>query len=361
MDERVVKVWDASKLVIEDCVLKNGALVAANSIGGYYPAEAKYYHYIWPRDGAFTCMAADIAGIHTIQEPFFDWIRERAEDLWESGLLYEKYFANGLQAEHRFQPDQGSSILLAIRDHFKSDMSQVEKYRDLVQQLARGYCDHWDGDQFKLVTNDLWEERHTFPDLKENFSYALAACAHGLWAANEMFPNERYERVAGEMRDILMNHFADKKYFYRSFGLLNDDRIDASMLGLIWPFPMVAPNDEIARNTVKEIEDKLVKFGGVYRYEHDEYDGWIKKGWYRKKGGGHWPLLTFWLAIVLDKMGRREDALKYYNNVLDIANPENGFLPEQVFQNNIQKAIAPLCWSHNMFILATKELGLLDK
>ena len=345
---------------MRDCSLENGALVAANSVKAYYNKEAKHYFYVWPRDGAFTCVAANVLGINDIQEKFFDWIVARAEDIDETGLLYEKYYVNGLQALHRFQPDQGGAVLWAIKDHFKGNPEGLTKYKELVEKLARGLCHHWEGTHFKLITNDLWEERHTFPDLKDNFSYALATCSRGLLAANEMYPDPMYLDTAKEMQELLIDSAKGKGYFYRSFGVLDDDHTDASLLGLAWPFDMIDVKDPLYTRTVEIMLEKIVINGGLHRYELDEYDGWMYRGFHRKKGAGYWPLLSFWLAIVLDKMGRREEALKYYFKVLDDIDLNTGLIPEQIFNNDLQKAVSPLCWSHSMFVLATKELGLLE-
>jgi GH15 family glucan-1,4-alpha-glucosidase len=364
MDERIAKVWEKSKMVIRDCVIENGAIVAANPTKAYYSNEAKHYFYVWPRDAAFTCMAAKMAGITDIQEPFFDWILDRAEDMDDeghlhnhyTGLLYEKYYVNGLQALHRFQPDQGGALLFAIADYYDGDGEKAKKYRDLIEGLADGYIKMWDKDHFKSLTNDLWEERHTYPDLKDNFSYALAACAAGLLAADRLYPNEKYRAVADQMKKVLLGSSKDFGYFYRSFGRLNDKNIDASLLGLAWPFEIVDYDNPDFVRTVDLIIEKLAPNDGVYRYEQDEYDGWMYRGFHRKKGAGYWPLLNFWLAIVLSKMGRKEEAERYYNKVLDEMD-KSGLIAEQIFDNDIQKAVSPLCWSHVMFLFATKELG----
>ncbi len=55
-------------------------------------------------------------------------------------------------------------------------------------------------------------------------------------------------------------------------------------------------------------------------------------------------------------MGKKEEAMKYYNKVIDLVDK---YIPEQIFDNKIQKSISPLCWSHAMFVIATKELGCL--
>jgi len=75
-----------------------------------------------------------------------------------------------------------------------------------------------------------------------------------------------------------------------------------------------------------------------------------------KIGAGRWPLLNFWASICLSKNDYKEEAFKYYNWVIDSV--EN-YIPEQIFQNNFQKSISPLAWSHSMFIIASSELNLI--
>jgi len=77
---------------------------------------------------------------------------------------------------------------------------------------------------------------------------------------------------------------------------------------------------------------------------------------HRNKGAGAWPILNFWLSIYYARLGYREKALQYYNWVL---NRVRKFIPEQIFENNIQVSVKPLCWSHAMFIIASRELGYL--
>ncbi len=354
---KISQLLDLSKKIIRRCCLENGAIVAANSTKSYFPKEAKNYFYVWPRDAAFTCIAADLVGLN-IQEKFFDWLSNRAEGWRETGLFYEKYYPNGLQALNRFQPDQTGTILLAIYHHLKTTKNKkiISKYKSLVIRSAEGICKVWRKDHFILITNDLWEERQCFPDLKENFTYSLAACIKGLECANKLFPSEKYVKIAKEMKKVLLKNAKEKGYFFRSFGKLNDERIDSSLLGLVWPFEIVSPSDPLAKSTIRKINEKLVKNYGVYRYEHDEYDGWMYRTLHRKKGAGFWPLLNFWMAIVLNRMGKKEKMLKFYNKVI---NSVDKFIPEQIFDNNIQKSISPLYWSHSMFIIASKELGYL--
>jgi GH15 family glucan-1,4-alpha-glucosidase len=81
-------------------------------------------------------------------------------------------------------------------------------------------------------------------------------------------------------------------------------------------------------------------------------------GEHRKKGAGAWPLLNFWLSIYFQRKGDYNKANYYYNWVLDRIK-DNNYIPEQIFENDIQVSVSPLLWSHVMFILASRELNLI--
>jgi len=353
---KIKKIISASKTVIEDSQLDNGAIVAANSTKEYYPTAAKNYFYVWPRDASYTCIAADIAGIDEVQEKFFDWCLKRAEGLKETGLFYEKYYVNGLKALGRFQPDQTGTFLYAIWHHYNcTDSKATSKFDDLIKKSADGLCDKWERNHFNVVTNDLWEERLTFPDLDENFTYSLAACIKGLECANSMIANDKWLKISEQMREQLEKHFIND-HFVRSYGRLSDAGIDASMIGLVYPFKIFKADDKRIIMTVDKIEDRLVINGGVHRYELDEYDGWMYEGKHRRKGAGAWPLLNFWLSIYYSIKGDKSRAEMYFKWVIDNV---DGYIPEQIFDNDIQISVCPLVWSHTMFIMASKHLGYL--
>jgi len=357
MKSKLRKLIRTSIKVIKDCCLENGAIVAANPTKSYYPSTAKNYFYVWPRDASYVCLAADIVGIRNVQENFFNWCLERAEGFKDTGLFFEKYYVNGLKAKKRFQPDQTGTVLFALHHHEnqKGDTSKPKpKFKELMSKAANGICGKWNKDHFTVVTNDIWEERLCFPDLNDNFTYSLAACIKGLECANEIIPNKKWLNTAHQMRRTLDKHFDG--FFVRSFGKLVDKRIDASVLGLVYPFEIFDANDPKIVSTVNEIEKKLVINGGVHRYEHDDYDGWMYECEHRKKGSGAWPLLNFWLSVYYSIVGKRKKAEEYYFWVLDRV--EN-YIPEQIFDNDIQVSISPLAWSHAMFIIASKFLGFI--
>jgi GH15 family glucan-1,4-alpha-glucosidase len=352
MNNQVSRLLKASEQVIKDCALPNGAIVASNSAKPYYPKQAKEYRFVWPRDAMYACMAARVLGID-IQEKFFRWCM-RAEGWSRTGLFYEKYHVSGRQAFHHFQPDQTGSVLIALHDYYQDSGKVPKEFRPLIRKSANGLCRVWQKGCFSLPTQDLWEERLCFPDLRENFTYSLAACCRGLLSANELLADKRWVKTANEMRRVLLDN--SKRNFHRSFGRLSDTRVDASLLGLAFPFRIVKPADRRMQRTVRLIEDKLTKNLGVHRYEHDEYDGWMyKKSVHRKKGAGYWPLLNFWMSIYYLERGNKPRALRYYKKVL--GDVKGDHIPEQVFNNEIQVSVSPLCEAHSMFVIATRKLG----
>ena len=80
------------------------------------------------------------------------------------------------------------------------------------------------------------------------------------------------------------------------------------------------------------------------------------EGEHRKKGAGAWPVLNFWLSVYYKRKGDSDKSMQYYNWVLERIK-DNNFIPEQIFENEIQVSVSPLLWSHVMFIIASKELN----
>lgn len=345
-----------SREVIQDAALENGAVLAANTEQPYYPPRAKNYHFVWPRDASFTCVAANVLGMSEIASRFFDWLTERPEDFKKEGTLYQRFAPNGKMAGDQFQPDQTGSVLWAIFEHYRLDLVKSREHEVLIRRLADGLCDAWQGKCFFKNTVDLWEESHrkTSTEMENNFTYSLAACAQGLRLADRMLHCRKWTEVGDQMIErINLAYDQKRRYFLRNFGKVSDSNIDASLLGLVYPFEIVGPDDKRMIKTVRKIEEVLVEFGGVHRYQFDYYDG---EGT-AQEGAGAWPLLNCWMAIVQQRMGRKRKARAYYRWVLEKTGSD-GYIPEQVF-TDFRQGIKPLVWSHAMFVLATSELGLL--
>jgi len=158
----------ASEKVITAGSLDNGAIVAAGPGGAVYPSTVQDYGYVWVRDAAYICIAADLLGRRQIAEKFFDWCLNRAEGFRETGLLYNAYSANGVlhgtlippkevkvtrteagKYAHlichgtQFQPDQNGTLLLAIKHHLRHFSADAAKFAELITVAAGGICSSW--------------------------------------------------------------------------------------------------------------------------------------------------------------------------------------------------------------------------
>ncbi|MBI3963832.1 MAG: hypothetical protein HY341_02430, partial [Candidatus Kerfeldbacteria bacterium] len=293
-----------------------------------------------------------------IQEPFFRWVDERPEDFKKESRLYQSYSPNGRRNGWQFQPDQMGTVLWALHEYVRTDRAKADPFHDLIKRLANGLVEVWSGRYFVLNTVDLWEEnaRQTSTLMENNFTYTLAACARGLLLANEMVPTHVWKETAMQMlAEIDEAYHPDARYFFRNHGKIADPNIDASLLGLIYPFNIYNATDERIVQTVRRMEERLVVNGGVHRFEYDYYDGEGSA----QEGGGAWPLLNFWMSIYWARAGNRTKALQYFAWVLDrVVDGYHGYLPEQLFED-FRRGIYPLAWAHAMFIVAGRELKVL--
>lgn len=354
--EKIKKLISQSKQIFKDSALENGAIIAANPDKTYYPREAKDYHFVWPRDAGYICVAANLVGVQEIQEPYFKWLLERPEDFEKEGLLFGDYSPNGRLRNHQFQPDQAGTTLWAIHDFYQEDIKKAKKQELLIRRLADGLTNDWKGKYFFHNTVDLWEEgnRMTSTRVENNHTYSLAACARGLILADQMIGGKNWLEVSQQMIEKINEAYSkSKKRFLRNHGKIDDTNVDASLLGLTYPFDIIKANDPKMVNTVKAIEQKIVINGGVHRYQFDYYDG---EGT-AQEGAGAWPLLNFWLAIYWSIKGEKKKARLYYNWVIDKVE-DDCLIPEQMF-DDFRKGIKPLAWSHAMFIIASKYLSYL--
>jgi GH15 family glucan-1,4-alpha-glucosidase len=388
--QKIKELVKVSKEVIEDGSLENGAIVAANSDKAVYPATTQDYRYVWVRDAAYVCMAADLLRLSDIPERFFNWCLNRAEDFKETNLFSNAYNVNGtihgtlispnepnvprylrescidlIHCGTQFQPDQSGSLLIAIDHHIKHLNADISKFEKLIEKTASGICHSWNGDSFVLPCYDLWEERCILPKHKGFHTYSLTMCIAGLRAAINLLGKKRkWVRTETEMsKTFTLFYLNSTKSIPRTFRKEVKNRKikagdllpDTSLLGLVYPSGILDPNDEKMNRTVQEIIKSNVRNGGdLFRYPDDRYCGGVKKGWVTLTGAGTWPLLSFWMSIYYSLCGDNKNAKKFFDQPLKRIDK---YIPEQIFEEKSRQSISPLIWSHAMFVIAAKFLG----
>jgi glucoamylase len=390
--QKIKELIKVSKEVIADGSLENGAIVAANSDKAIYPATTQDYRYVWVRDAAYVCMAADLLRLRNIPERFFDWCLNRAEDFKETGFFYNAYNVNGtihgtlipphdlkvprhlkkscidlIHCGTQFQPDQNGSLLIAIAHHMKHFDADVSKFEKLIEKTATGICRSWKGDAFILPCYDLWEERCILPEHRGFHTYSLAMCIAGLRATIEMLgKKKKWLQTEKEMLKTLIEVCTNSKESisrtYRKGSIAKNRKTraedllpDTSLLGLVYPSGILETEDKRMERTVLQIiKTNMTDGGGLLRYPGDKYCGGVRKGWVTLTGAGTWPLLSFWMSIYYSLCGDNKNARKFFDRPLERIDK---YIPEQIFENKLHSSITPLLWSHAMFVIAAKFLG----
>jgi len=225
----IKKLIKISEKVINDGSLENGAIVAANSDKAIYPPDVQEYRYVWVRDAAYVCMAADLLNLKDIPEKFFEWCLNRAEGFKQTGLFSNAYNVNGtihgtlvspdevkvlkktknkyvniIHQGTQFQPDQNGSLLIAISHHIKHFGRDASMFKELIETAALGICSSWKNYNFTLSCFDLWEERCIPAEQQKYHIYSLAMCVAGLKAATELLGKKRkWLQTQKEMSEIL--------------------------------------------------------------------------------------------------------------------------------------------------------------
>lgn len=390
--QKIKELIKVSKDVIADGSLENGAIVAANSDKAIYPATTQDYRYVWIRDAAYVCMAADLLRLREIPEKFFGWCLNRAEDFKETGFFSNAYNVNGtihgtliapdgprvprrlrescidlIHCGTQFQPDQSGFLLIAIAHHIKHFGADVSKFEKLIKKTATGISRFWKGNAFILPCYDLWEERCILPEHIGFHTYSLAMCIAGLRAAIELLGKKRKwlqteKEMSKTFAEVYSSGTDSIPRTYRKSAIAKNRKIkaddlkpDSSLLGLVYPSGILDPLDEKFKRTVLEIiKTNTTNGGGLLRYPADRYCGGVRKGWVTLTGAGTWPLLSFWMSIYYSLCGDNENARKFFDRPIERIDK---YIPEQIFEDKSRPSITPLIWSHAMFVIAAKFLG----
>jgi glucoamylase len=360
---------------------ETGGVIAAPELDPAY-SHSGGYGFVWPRDLAFTALAFLACGRDDLARAGLRWLARTQEP---EGLWLHRHWTNGALAPTwgLHQIDETGSALFAF-DAVYGELGDDELDRELWPVARRGaefllaFLDHETG--LPRPSVDLWEQhegQHAFsaaavfgglsaaaalaerhePGLADAFTAGASRVQEGierhLWSAE----HGRYLRgVNVGRRDergapVPACYLNDLRFSNRPVGSVDrvDPRIDASLLGLAWPFRAVDPASPRMQATVQALVSEIgTPAGGLRRHAGDDY-----------AGGNEWVLTGLWHGLWSRQVGDDAGLDAALRRAMESATPL-GLLPEQVLEDGRPGWVLPLTWSHAMYVLAARpELAAL--
>ena len=331
------------------------------------------YGFVWARDLAFIVTAAAVAGARDVVAGALAWLVHAQSD---DGLYEQRHWSDGRVAPTwGLQLDETGAVIHAIGEAARvlDDATIVERCWPTVVRAADALTALLDPDTgLPPASLDAWEERvgvHT---------YTVAATIAGLDAAASMAAGRdddagaRWRDAARRCRDGLDTHLWSEEHgrFVRSRDVARDDAdgapvpprhqppgrpahpvrsvdpvdatVDASLLGLAYPFAVLAHDDARLAATVDAVERELRAGPGLLRYPGDTY-----------VGGNPWLLTRLWLGLARRAPGSEVPA----DGLADVAAcaTDAMLLPEQVDVDTGRPVwVVPLAWTHAFYALACR-------
>jgi glucoamylase len=325
---------------------ETGAVIAAPELDPDF-VDSGGYGFVWPRDLAFLVLAFLASGRRDLAERALVWLPTAQE---QSGVWVQRHWTDGTVAPTWCeQLDETGSVLFAYEAAWRRlgdealDESLWPSARAAADFLLTTIADQG----IPCATADLWEER------EGRHAYTAAATAAGLDAAaafarrHEPGSEATYAGAAESLRGALDRCFWSDEHG-RYLRTLGDPIVDASLLGLAWPFRAVDPDGPRMRATAEAVERALARpGGGILRYEQDVY-----------AGGNPWVLAALWLGLYRRQIGDADGHRRAVAYARRVATPLD-LLPEQVTDDGAPAWVVPLAWSHAMYVLAVRpELEL---
>lgn len=345
------------------------------------------YSYCWPRDAVFVTKALDILNMTKETEKFYDSFCKKTQS--PNGMWEQRFYTDGTLAPcWGYQIDETSSVIFGIYEHYQKTKDEkflsnnfkmcenalqfLFKYLDNVfekkeeEDIVKKEIEEMvkksgkETDKiYKHLSYDLWE-------MEEGIHlYSLASIYAALNAMIKIYEKikGKYENNRLKLEQISKNtlkikneineikKYVEKNLCDENTKILcrntNDKKMDISMIGTVYPFELLSPNEKKVQNTVEKINLTLRTYtGGYLRFEQDSY----------MEGNSPWPIATLWMAMYYLKSGSRKKALECFEFVTKSAS-NLGMLSEQVDNNTMKPNwIIGLGWAHAMYIITLAEI-----
>jgi GH15 family glucan-1,4-alpha-glucosidase len=327
------------------------------------------YRYCWLRDATFTLLALITAGYEEEAYAWRAWLlRAIAGDPSQIQIMYgvagerrlEEWTLPWLRGYENSAPVRvGNDAVRQVQLDIYGEISNVmaiamegglppiarglELRAKVLERLEKSWLEPDEG---------LWEirgEPRHFTHSKVMAWVAFDRTATYEQKHGDAAKSKHYRRIADDMHRGICEHAVDpeRHCFVQAYG---SQSLDASLLLL----PMVGflpPDDERIRNTLREIEQRLLVDGLVLRYETETgVDG-------LPAGEGAFLACSFWLVENYVLQGRLDEAETLFDRLVALGN-DVGLLAEE-YDPHEQRQLGnfPQAFSHVALVNAAFALA----
>ncbi len=302
---------------------RTGSIIAASTAS--FPAtpggvENWDYRYTWLRDSYFAMRALLRSGHYDEVERMLNFFYriQGADGHWKSPLYTidgkelgneivikeltgpgeEDQIRLGNAASKQLQLDSEGSVLHATYLYylFTGDMDFLRKHWEKVRKSG-----NWIKKNHSRREAGPWESR----DGGEHYTYGKVICYVGMESASKIAKilgkKDEWKKESEKLKkNILKNAWSEQRQaFLQTFE--KDAPIDISVLS-IEDYGLAKPDDRRIRKTVQLIEEKLIKDGGVMRYENATLPFYLP---------------TLWLASHYIRNGNKKRATELIRTCVD--------------------------------------------
>jgi len=334
--------------------------------GGYSASPSGHYQAFWLRDIMYCAIAKEYMGdFASVQKTFglvldiFHKYADKIDSCIDNKPTEKHDFLHARYRAHTLEqfPDEWGHNQLDIFGLFLykvgnlkmkgievlRDLKDVKRVQDIIWYL---YSIRW----YEAPDYGVWEEG---PELH---SSSVGSVLAGLMSVRDHIDEVRVparfiEQGRDALKRILPRESVSRPY-------------DMAQLALVWPYRVL--DHDMRSQVLANVEERLVRDGGVARYPADRYynpDPWKPEG-----REAEWPMGFAWLAVIYAKAA--EDALGRGDGRETIANLKKAHQyvkrteKTMVDGHNIPELIndgtpnpnTPLAWAQSMYIIAVQSM-----
>jgi len=340
---------------------RSGAVLAAlttsipESLGGMRNWD---YRFCWLRDASMSIETLLRVGHKETAKRFMSFIKNILKNksdtfqimygirgeriLTEVELTHLKGYKNSLpvrignDAYTQKQNDSFGYLMDVIYQYylyFPGTLDEIEDMFEIVKNIIKTVMDEW-----QQPDKSIWEIRGT----EKNFVFSKIMC----WVAMDRAISiarllyrdvfiKRWTEVADAIKfDVLTKGWKeDIQSFSQTY---ENNELDSSLL-LLEAYGFISPEDERYRKTVEAVYDALYYKGLMYRYKNNDDFGIPTSAF---------TICSFWLVRALFVIGRKEEAKKLFDELINYSNDLGLFSEDLDFETKSQLGNFPQAYSH---------------